>query len=243
MGRQVIAGPIYSVADLGTLGGSQTTAWSVNRSGVVTGFGTTANGDTRGFIYETGALHAIGAGPDAMDTQAYGVNNGGQAVVNTATAAGGDAYIYNGGVLQKLGSLGGTTTSAIAINNSGQVVGMSTTATGAARAFLGSLTNMRSLGMLAGGSWSSAYGVNDSGTVVGYSDTARGSFHGFVWNQASGMTDIGTFGGANSYAMNVNASGDATGHAQTASGYLHAFVRSGGAMQDIGTLGGAFRVT
>ena len=74
MGRQVIAGPIYSVADLGTLGGSQTTAWSVNRSGVVTGFGTTANGDTRGFIYETGALHAIGAGPDAIDTQAYGVN-------------------------------------------------------------------------------------------------------------------------------------------------------------------------
>ena len=231
-GRQSIAGPLYSVVDLGNLGGTQMTAWSVNNSGVVTGFGTTAAGGTSGFLYDTGVLYGIGVG--GLDTKAYGVNANGKAVVNANT----NGYVYDNGALQQLPGLGGTTVTATAINDSGQVVGMATTGSGAARAFLFSLANMQNLGVLAGGNWSAAYGVNGAGVVAGYGDTAGGAFHGFVWTAGGGMADIGTLGGANSYAMNVNSGGVVTGHAQTSSGYLHAFVKAGGGLQDLGTLGG-----
>ena len=238
LGRQSIAGPIYSIVDLGTLGGSRMTAWSVTNIGVVAGYGTTAAGDTSAFIYESGVLYSIGAGGNTLDSKAYGVNGAGQAAVNANTPGGGNAYVYDNGVLTQLPGLGGATTTAIAINASGQMAGMAATGSGAARAFLLSAANLQSLGTLAGGNWSAAYGINDAGTVVGYSDTASGAFHGFVWTAGGGMADIGTLGGANSYAMNVSASGVVTGHAQTSSGYLHAFAMSGGVLQDLGTLGG-----
>ena len=223
------AGSLGTIQDLGTLGGSQTTAFGVNNSGQAAGWGTNPFGLTQGFLSTPGGLINLSGQLGGAESFAYGVNDLGAATGDYYSGGQSHGVIWTGtgGTIDLGAGSYGT-----AINDSGQVVG------GNGQAFLYSNGAMRELGTLAGGNWSAAYSINSSGAVAGYGNVAPGVFRGFYWNGGS-MVPIGTLGGSSSYAMDINNSNQIVGNASTRSGYFHAFLDSNGAMTDLGTLGGA----
>ena len=123
---------------------------------------------------------------------AYGINDAGQVVGESITAA--DSYSFhafitgsNGAGMTDLGTLGGGYSYASGINDAGRVSGWSTTAAGATHAFITGPNGvgMTDLGTL-GGSDSRAYDINDAGQVVGESYTAESypQFHAFITGPA-----------------------------------------------------------
>jgi probable HAF family extracellular repeat protein len=222
------AAPIYTIVDLGGLGGPTSVAYRINSFGTAIGWSQISNGDSHAFRASSGSpledLSRVGT----SDSFAYGINGSGQ-IAGIEYSNG-----PHGMVVDESGVTGlGAGTFALAINDRGQVAGA---AGGRAQLYTDGVAT--DLGILPGGSWSAAYGINNSGDVAGTSDVGSGAFRGFIWTPDSGMTAIGTFGGTSSYSTSINQRGDVVGFASVASGYQHAFVYSSGELTDLGTLGG-----
>jgi probable HAF family extracellular repeat protein len=93
------------------------------------------------------------------------------------------AFIYSGGVMTDLGTLGGSDSFPEDINEIGQVVGNAATATGSSHAFVwqnGTLTDLNSV-LPANSGWEllNAQFINDSGRIVGYG-ILNGAFRRFI---------------------------------------------------------------
>ncbi len=219
---------IYSITDLGSLGGSST-GYQINDSGSVVGWAETVTGSQQAFASATGggSLETLSS-PGASDSYAFGIN--GTNIIVGISYINGQPHgtIWSGTSVTDMGA----GVCAMAINSSGTIVGSN------GHAFKFSSGAYQDLGTLPGGDWSTAYAVNNGGTAVGYGDLASGLMRAMVWNPDGSVTQLGTLGGANSYATGINNSGQVIGHAGTASGYDHAFLEAGGAMQDLGTLDG-----
>ena len=101
------SGVIYTVTDLGTLGGSYSVARGINAWGDVVGYSAmVGDSSSHAFLYD-GSMHDLGTlGGSASD--AYGINSAGQ-IVGWASLPGDfqATFIYNG-TMQDLGTLGGT---------------------------------------------------------------------------------------------------------------------------------------
>ncbi|HEY8747756.1 MAG TPA: hypothetical protein VIM11_07270 [Tepidisphaeraceae bacterium] len=175
------------------------------------------------------------------ESHAYGINDQGQ-VVGEATDVNGiaHAFLYSGGAMTDLGTLGGNVSTVQAINASGQIVGYSATAGGATHAFSYVGGTMTDLGTL-GGTSSFAYGVNASGQVIGYSTLASGDERAFLYSSGT-LRNLGTLGGPQSFAYHgINDSGTVAGDssAKKPGEPFHGFLYTGAAkLKDIGTLGG-----
>ncbi len=222
------ADAIYSVADLGSMGGSSTVAFGINGSGTAVGWGETLTGDSGAFSSNGSSMQHLAGLSGATDTSAYGINSSGTIVGTSFVNGQPHGEIWNGSQSTDLGA----GIYATGINDSGAVIG------GNGHAFLLANGTYGDLGVLPGGNWSSAYGVNNAGTVVGYGNIGNGLFRGFVWTASGGLEELGTFGGNNSYATAINGSGEVVGHASLSSGYENAFIEVGGVMTDLGSLGG-----
>src|SRR5579872_6379295 len=122
------------VTDLGTLGGTQSSAVAINASGQVVGTSTLADSSTHAFSWtklggmlDLGTLGGVQSVPTAVSAT-------GQVVGNSITATGAThafSWTQATGMLD-LGNLpGGTDSFALAVNASGQVVGYATVALGA----------------------------------------------------------------------------------------------------------------
>ena len=134
------------------------------------------------------------------------VKYGGNVVGGYSDASGQHAFLYSGGAMTDLGTLGCCNSSAgQGINDSGQVTGYSYATFNANHAFLYSGGVMTDVGTL-GGSYSLASGINNSGQITGYADTGGGPYHAFLYS-GSVMTDLGTLGGASSGASGINTAG------------------------------------
>jgi probable HAF family extracellular repeat protein len=223
-------GVMYTVVDLGSLGGSEQSAKAINNAGVAVGWGSDAMGNPLAFL-SSGAPQPLFAG------QANGINGAGAVVGTAYTASGAQAVVWRAGTTTALGTLGGAESYGMAMNEAGQAVGGAQRADGRIHAFLSNGTTMQDLGELGGG-WSSAYGINNAGVVAGYAMTGSGTFRAFRWTPESGMQALGTLGGSNSYAMAINDLGTIVGASTTASGWLHAALFWGDSVIDLGTLGG-----
>ena len=105
----ILASPVhaqlYSVNDLGTLGGATSLARSINNSGTVVGYSDTSGGAVHAFSYSGGVMTDLGTlgGPNSY---AFGINSSGTiAGYADYNATDHHAFSYSGGVMTDLGTL------------------------------------------------------------------------------------------------------------------------------------------
>lgn len=209
-----------TVTNLGTLpGGTTSVGLGINNSGQVVGYSNTS-GAERGFIYSGGVMTPLGS-LTGGSSNAYGINDGGQAVGSSVASNGRlHAVLYGpSGSPTDLGTLGGPESHAYAISNNGQVAGYASAlvtyidaygnpyVVEETHAFLHSGGVMNDLGKLSGATYSYAYGINNSGQVVGWSGNA------FLYSGGI-MTNLGTLSGWDiSRAYGINDQGQVVGAA------------------------------
>jgi probable HAF family extracellular repeat protein len=178
------------VTDLGTInGGQNSSAAAINDLGQIVGnsnVSTLDNVTTHAFVTtKTGALKDIGALTATGSSQAFGINDFG-VIVGQSTTTNGDVhgFTYQNGKFVDIGTLGGSTSAAVAVNLVGIVAGSaslaSDTNTHAIIYYRGHITD---LGVLSDGD-SFALAINDLAQVVGVSglNSSTGDIHAFLYS-------------------------------------------------------------
>jgi probable HAF family extracellular repeat protein len=205
-------GTTGSMTDLGTMtGGTYSEAVGINNTGQVTGDADPAPGGEHAFIYPapngcatpvassngsgSGTFCDLGTLSGGTYSAGNGINDSSE-VVGQADDALGNAlpFLYSGGTMYGLGSLGGTRGKALAVNNAGQVVGTSDVAgdaaehafvwtPGSANGTTGTLTDLNTITKLPRGvTLTGATNINTNGWIVGWSQNSAspGSAHAFL---------------------------------------------------------------
>ena len=197
-----------TVADLGTLGGSNSGATAINTDGKIVGYSTTATGREHATLFAGGSnidLGTLGAG--YIKSRATGINSSG-VIVGYSSASDNvlseRATLWNGSSTTDLETIGGTYGRATGINDSSQAVGYSATiGNQRSHATSWSHTIPVDLGTL-GGNYSSASAINNIGRIVGRSQTTGDtSSHATLWSGGNAL-DLGTLGGTWSEALSIN---------------------------------------
>jgi probable HAF family extracellular repeat protein len=250
------------ITNLGTLGGYESGAGTVNSRGQVTGFAGNAISDpyslfglgtqTRAFLWDKRkGMQDIGTlgGPDAVSPF---INEHGEIAGFSYTSdMAVDPFLweppterYSHGKMIDLGTLGGTFGAegdGIALNNRGQVVGASNLAGDVySHPFLWTKPGpMRDVGTL-GGNFGAANAVSDGGKVVGWAtNTGDQATLAFFWKNGT-MVNLGVLPGKLcSYAHSINSKDQVTGSSDDdcADGNSHAFLwENGGPMVDLNDL-------
>ena len=224
------------MTDLGTLGGSDSQAFAVNSSEQIAGDSQLNSGLHHPFAYSGTTMTDLT--PSASYAgYANGINSAGAEVGTLLSGNGGttaNAFLYSGGTVSSIGTLGGAHSSAFGINDSGQIAGGADTAHGVYHAFVATTGVLTDLGTL-GGNSSIAYAINSNGELAGAAQAASGAYHAFLYSGGA-MHDLGTLGGSASYAYALNTLGLVVGESQTVGGGTDAMIYFNGAMQDINNL-------
>jgi len=230
----------YNITDLGTLGGTSSSANAINAAGLITGGANTTAGVSHPYLWAAGGTDGVASNPQMRDLGVLPgfVNGTGHALNDAGQVAGEmidannhyDAFYWDGAAMQDLGTLGGAYTIGYGINNgvanvhSVQVVGQSTTTainpdgSSVHHAFLWQNGVMADLNNLipANSGWelTTAFGINDSQRIVG-GGLHNGLQRAFVWQVGSSIapTDLGILSGyAASFGMAVNQGGQVAGN-------------------------------
>jgi len=239
------------MTELGTLGGPNSGASAMNDSGFITGYALLP-ADENGFFpqhafrYNGTNMIDLGVLPGGSFSDGQFINANGD-VAGLADAGGFTrGFVYRNGTMTDIGSLGIGLSTIDDLNNNGHVVGYSLDDAFQAVAFFFDGTTMHGLGTL-GGAVSRAWSINDSGVIVGEADNDDGVTRAFIYTNGV-MSDLGTLGtGEFSWAININNAGYILGYSEFDSNRIDGAIRAfiippGGAMTDLGTLGGEVSV-
>ncbi len=190
-----------TMQDLGTLGGPDSVAYSVNEHAQIAGQSFTNNipnpvtglPTAHPFLWEDGEMRDIGTLGGTIALPA-GLNNRGQ-VIGVSLVAGDISthpFLWDEGRLTDLGTLGGDLAGAFAINEAGEIVGYSAIQSGHYRPFFwkdGVLTN---LGTVDGLSDGFGDGINSRHQIVGQVTDFSTSSVAFLWEKGGPMVDLNT---------------------------------------------------
>ena len=205
-------------------------------------------------LWKDGEIVNLGTIEGGYESNAFAVNDRGQVAgvfLNTIPDPFSPfglqvrAFLWQNGVMEDLGTLGGPEASAYFMNERGQVAGTS---------FINSIPNsdtgiptldpfvwtdgkMIDLGTL-GGTLGVPNAMNNRGQVVGESNVVGNlTAHPFLWDGKK-MIDLGTFGGDSGQANWLNEAGDIVGSAFTKNPQISvAFLWKDGVLSNLGTLG------
>jgi len=219
------------MVDLGTLGGSGSQAYGINRSGQISGFAQTSRNE-HAFVFSGGTMTDIGASLSGMPNSfGYSINSSGQ-VAGTAynsSYSTSHAFFFDGATTKDLGTFGGQSASALAINDQAQITGYVTGTNGFDRAFrytAGVMTDLATLG----GHYSYGLSINNSNVIVGGSflDSRDTIYHAFIAGanllvDLNGMLDASGAGWTLVEARAINDSGQIAG-VGTYAGAKHTFL-------------------
>jgi probable HAF family extracellular repeat protein len=208
-----------NIINLGGLGGNESAASGVNNRGQVVGCATTAVVESYSWPYGQPCL-----GPQQSR-----------------------AFMWQGGTIKDLGTLGGSDALGELVNDRGQIAGWSLTdstvnpATGVPtqHPFLWEHGKMRDLGTIGGTAVYLVNSLNNGGQIVGGMNVAGDqSYHPFLWD-GHGLRDLGTFGGDRGSANWVSEAGAVVGWAyNTGDLASHGFLWRKGELTDLGTVDG-----
>jgi len=226
--------------DLGTLGGTDSAAFSINERGQIAGMSftnTTVNPATGvptldPFLWENGKMLDLGTLGGTYGV-AFALNNRGQVVgySNLAGDSGNHAFLWDHtGGMQDLGTLGGNTGGAAAINDAGDIVGGDGRSDGSGGSFLWSHGVMTDLGTVGTAAGSIALGINSRRQIVGtLFDNNGNEIGGFLWEDGGPMADLSTLIPPNpdlqlDHAFQINERGEIAVRGVFSNGDIHSFV-------------------
>ena len=240
---------VYTLVDLGTLGGARSAAFGINRAGDVVGSAETVDGRTHAFLYSKGALIDIGTF-GGSESYAHRISDGGLIVGRASTAGGefrpfvsfGTGLPFDLTHLDK--RLAGVFSTAVDVNGAGYLVGYRQThkehMAARRRVFIYRDFQVIDVGTF-GGEDGSVAALNTAGHLVGTFSTEPhadyADHHGFFLDK-KGLIDLGSLGGRMTTPTDMNDSDQVVGYAQVPSGENHAFLYHAGGLKDLGTLPG-----
>lgn len=250
VGPAVVYAQAYDVLDLGTLGGNQSEAYSLNNAGDVVGDSTLPNGAWRAYVYRNGRMIDLGASQGMPMAQSHGhvINDVGNIVgISTFIILGRTQICGAAWVPPEQGPFGpymcggidGGTGNAtfFGLSNAGHITGCSQDRRGMSRAFV----MYRGISILPTfGGEAAGYAVNNSGQVVGYAEVGGGKYSGFYHQPPDQTMLMGDLGGGYSVLYDLNNNGVAVGMSYTYDGELHAvsYTPADG-IQEIGPVDGS----
>ncbi|MBX9601264.1 MAG: hypothetical protein K2X35_09675 [Bryobacteraceae bacterium] len=223
VGTLLTAGPLYQIADLGSLGGGSSAAFAINASGAAVGASRTASAIDVAFRNDDALLYPLAA---ARSTAAA-INDSGIIAGTVFGPSGGQAVLWSNG---QANAIAGPGSYAMGLNNSGSATG---SVQGSAFRWGAGALETLNLGW-----WSAGYAINASGAIAGYAEIAPGKFAAFLWD-GNNVALLPSVGGRTSYALALNDEGTVAGSSTNQAGYGRATMWRKGAAVDLGTLGGA----
>ncbi|HTK32325.1 MAG TPA: FlgD immunoglobulin-like domain containing protein [Candidatus Saccharimonadaceae bacterium] len=234
------ASALYGVKDLGSLGGDRSGSTGLSADAHVVGYSAVpGEGFVHGFVAGPAGMLDLGTlGGD--QSLARDINRSGDVVGWAFTSTGErHAFLYRGGALEDLGTLGTAPVDAWAISDDDRVVG-SYELDNHERAYVWQNGTMTDLGTL-GGTDSRAYDINVNGDICGFARPLDNSqIHACLW-QGGVPTDLGTLGGWASQAYDLNDYGKVVGWTMEVPNQIsHGFVWTNGTLVDLGSLGGEY---
>ena len=161
------------MTDIGTLGGKNSAAYSINSNGQVAGASalTTSSSRTYAFLYSNGHMANLGSF-GGWYCEGISVSNAGQVAgygsTNNAVVY---AFLYSDGGVNVIATLGGSYPQVNGMNDAGEIVGFATIGS-FDRAFLYNGSGLVDLNTLidptSGWFLADATAINDSGQIVGF---------------------------------------------------------------------------